>query len=211
VNTVSSSRPWVVGLTGGIGSGKSTVARWFASHGIPCIDADDISRSLVAAGTPALQQITDHFGTEVLLPDGNLDRRQLRGLVFANEEERHWLEALLHPRIRAAIAQALDNTRAPWVLLVAPLLLENGLDQLCHRVLVVDIPEDLQVSRTMARDAVEEQAVRSIIASQMPREARLARADDVISNTGTPAQLQSGLEQLRFYYDQQADIAHQES
>jgi dephospho-CoA kinase len=199
----------VVGLTGGIGSGKSTVAAMFTALGIHSIDADTISRRLVAAGSPALRQIASHFGEDILLQDGNLDRRKLRHAVFNDPDERQWLERLLHPLVRREITGFLQAGSDRWVLLVAPLLLENKLDRLCHRVLVVDCPEDLQLSRTIARDTTIEEDVRQIIASQMDRQARLARADDVITNDGSLEALESDVLKLKQHYDREADNSHQ--
>jgi dephospho-CoA kinase len=204
----TSSRPYVVGLTGGIGSGKSTVASLFAVSGVGCIDADVISRELVCKGSPALQRITDHFGAEILLGDGSLDRRKLRSLVFSRPEERLWLESLLHPLVRREITDALQQCKDKWILLMAPLLLENNLDSLCDRVLVVDSTETLQVSRTMDRDGVTGEDVLHVMASQMPRQERLARADDVIANDGSLATLESAVKKLKIFYDQQADNTH---
>jgi dephospho-CoA kinase len=208
VREATSSRPYVVGLTGGIGSGKSTVASLFAGCGIRCIDADTISRELVSKGAPALQQIAGHFGADILLEDGSLDRRKLRSLVFSRPEARQWLEALLHPLVRDQIIHALQQSKDKWILLIAPLLLENNLDSICDRVLVVDTTAALQVSRTMHRDAVSGEEVLHIIASQLARQERLARADDVIDNSGSLAALESAVNKLKHFYDKQADNPH---
>lgn len=177
----------IVGVTGGIASGKSTVARAFAAHGIPWVDADDVAREVVEPGEPALADIAERFGPRVLLADGSLNRRALREIVFADEAERRWLEGVTHPRIRQRILAhlaRLEAEGAPYVLLVSPLLFESGQSELVDRCLVIDVPESLQIERTAARDDVDEAQARAIVAAQIPRSERLARADDVIDNTG---------------------------
>lgn len=173
---------FVVGLTGGIGSGKSAVSERFARLGIKVVDADLASRAVVEPGRPALQAIEAHFGSDVIAADGTLNRAALRQLVFENEAERRWLEALTHPLINEYIAEELGNATSPYVILAHPLLVETGQTRVCRRVLVVDVPEALQVSRTMARDNNPESQVRAIMAAQASREQRLAAADDVIVN-----------------------------
>ena len=174
----------VLGLTGGIGSGKSTVARLFGKQGVHWVDADDVARQVVEPGTPALQAIAGHFGRDVLTPEGTLDRARLRQIVFADPEQRAWLESLLHPIIRAELVRQLtlsDDAR-PYVLLVSPLLLETDQHELVRRVIVVDVPVEVQLQRTMARDNNTREQVQRIIDAQMPRAQRLARADVVIDN-----------------------------
>lgn len=181
-----------IGMTGGIASGKSSVARAFEAHGIPWVDADDVAREVVQPGEPALDEIAARFGEAALLPDGRLDRRALRAIVFADEAERRWLESVTHPRIRERLEATLAHLAAgpaPYHLLVSPLLFESGQHALADRCLVIDVPEELQVSRTASRDGVDETQVRAIIAAQMPRETRLTRADDVLDNSGDPASL----------------------
>lgn len=176
-----------IGVTGGIGSGKSTVARAFAEHGIEWVDADDVAREVVEPGEPALADIADHFGRGVLTAAGHLDRRALRQIIFADETERRWLESVTHPRIRERLEAHLGRmaaTNAPYHLLVSPLLFESGQHHLADRCLVIDIPEALQISRTASRDGVDEAQARAIVAAQMPRQQRLAKADDVIDNSG---------------------------
>lgn len=177
----------IIGLTGGIASGKSTVARAFAAKGIPFVDADDVAREVVEPGQPALADIAAHFGPRVLRDDGHLDRRALRSIVFAELDERRWLESVTHPRIRARLRHHLARLQAegaPYVLLVSPLLLESGQWRLVDRTLVVDVPEALQIARSAARDDIDTTQAQAIIAAQMPRAERLARADDVIDNSG---------------------------
>lgn len=180
---------YIVGLTGGIGSGKSAVAAQFRALGIKVVDADLAARKVVEPGMPALAAIADHFGRQVLLGDGNLDRAALRQIVFGNDSERVWLEQLLHPRIGAWLAAELAAATSPYAILESPLLLESTQHQSVRRVLVVDVPEDVQVSRAMARDDNTAAQIRAIIAKQLPRAERLRRADDVIDNSGDLAAL----------------------
>lgn len=174
----------VLGLTGGIGSGKSTVARQFGNIGVHWVDADDVAREVVEPGTPALAAIADHFGADILLGDGALDRAKLRQIVFEQPEQRTWLESLLHPVIREELSRQLhpQDYSLPYALLVSPLLLETDQHQLVKRVVVVDVPVEVQIERTMGRDTNSREQVERIIAAQIPREQRLARADSVIDN-----------------------------
>jgi len=193
-----------VGLTGGIGSGKSEVARLFAELGAPVIDTDVIARELVEPGQPALQEITDTFGSDILDADGRLDRAQLRARVFEDPEKRRRLEAILHPRIRARALELADAADTPYCLLVIPLLVETGNDYPLDRVLVVDAPEATRIARVEARDALPPEQIRSILASQASREQRLAIADDVIVNNAGLDQLRNAVERLDQQYRQAA-------
>ena len=193
-------QPWILGLTGGIGSGKSSVARCFAELGIYTIDADEVARWVVEPGEPALDKIAEHFGAAVLQADGQLDRAQLRELIFQQPAERQWLEQLLHPLIRQRISQHLAAATSAYAILVSPLLIESGQSQNCQRILVVDVPETLQISRTSQRDAVSEQQVQAIIAAQMPRAERLTYADDVLVNDQDLAYIQQQVQQLHQQY-----------
>lgn len=176
--------PLRIGLTGGIASGKSTVADMFADLGVPVIDTDVIAREIVARGKPALAEIREAFGPEVIAADGTLDRAAMRSLVFGDDAARRRLESILHPRIgRAAQAQA-DAAGGSYQIIVVPLLVESPLRGFVDRVLVVDCDEDTQVKRLLARDAESEEQARRIIAAQSSRTERLAIADDVISNDG---------------------------
>ncbi|MGF7243467.1 dephospho-CoA kinase [Pseudomonas oryzihabitans] len=191
---------WTLGLTGGIGSGKSAAAEHFAQLGITCVDADQAARWVVEPGRPALAEIAGHFSSVVLRPDGSLDRAALRAAIFADPAERRWLEALLHPLIRQEILAALARAATPYAILVSPLLFESGQRALVRRGLVIDAPEALQLERAMRRDGVDKAQVRAILAAQLPRTERLAKADDVICNDGDLAQLHTEVERLHSFY-----------
>ena len=195
---------YIVGLTGGIGCGKTTVMQYFVDLGIQAVDADIIAREVVAPGTPCLAAIADHFGNSVLLSDGSLDRSALRQRIFSNSTDKSWLEQLLHPAIRTALLQQLAALTSPYALLVAPLLLENGLQRYVNRVLVIDLPEPLQLQRAMARDNASGQQIKSIMAAQLTRQQRLDKADDVINNDGSLIKLQEQVAQLHSFYLAQA-------
>ncbi len=188
----------VVGLTGGIGSGKSTVARMFGALGVHWVDADDVAREVVEPGTPALKQIAEHFGHDILLADGGLDRAALRQVVFDAPEERAWLEGLLHPVIREELVRQLhpEDYALPYVLLVSPLLLETDQHQLVDRVVVVDVPVDIQIERTMARDDNARDQVQRIIDAQIPREQRLHKADEVVDNNRPVSEVEHRVDEL---------------
>jgi dephospho-CoA kinase len=183
---------FTVGLTGGIGSGKSTVAECFAAHGVPVIDTDVIARQLTAPGSAALDAIRKAFGGTVMQENGTLDRAALRRRVFADVAARHQLESILHPRIRQAVEQALATLVAPYALIVIPLLVETGgYSDMLNRVLVVDCPEELQIARVMARNGLAQNEVKAILAVQARRPERLAAADDVIVNTASQEALRA--------------------
>jgi dephospho-CoA kinase len=191
---------FVVGLTGGIGSGKSTVAEMFTTLGVELVDADIAAREVVAPGTPALAEIAKHFGSEILMADGGLDRGALRQVIFHHEQEKHWLEELLHPLIRMWLTKKISSSRTAYCLLVSPLLLETGQAELVDRILVVDVSVDIQIARTLARDGGEERTVRAIIASQIDRSQRLERADDIIGNDQPLKFLRQRVEKLHRGY-----------
>jgi dephospho-CoA kinase len=191
---------FVVGLTGGIGSGKSTVAEMFTALGVELVDADIAAREVVAPGTPALAEIAKHFGSEILTADGGLDRGALRQVIFQQEKEKHWLEELLHPLIRMWLTKKISSSRTAYCLLVSPLLLETGQAELVDRILVVDVSVDIQIARTLARDGGEERTVRAIIASQIDRSQRLERADDIIGNDQPLKFLRQRVEKLHRGY-----------
>jgi dephospho-CoA kinase len=189
-----------IGLTGGIGSGKSAVADRFAALGAPVIDADLIARELTRPDTEALREIAEAFGPSVLDPAGALDRPALRRRVFSDPQARRRLEAILHPRIRDEMQRRAAAVRAPYVVLVVPLLLETGQTRLADRVLVVDVPEALQIERVCRRDHQPERQVRAILDAQCRRDERLAAADDVIDNSGTIEQLLAQTDRLHRRY-----------
>ncbi len=191
---------WVVGLTGGIGSGKSAVSDRFVALGIKVVDADVASRVVVEPGQPALAAIAEHFGAQLLTLEGALDRAELRKMVFADETQRRWLEALLHPLINEYIRTELATAQSPYVILAHPLLVETDQTRICDRVLVVDVPEELQVSRTMDRDRNSDEQVRAIMAAQATREDRCAAADDVICNDQDLAHLDAEVQRLHKTY-----------
>jgi len=186
----------VVGVTGGIGSGKSAVTERFEKLGITVVDADLAARIIVEPGKPALNSIADHFGEAVLSSDGNLDRAALRAKVFADENERRWLEQLTHPLIGEEILQQLSDSRSPYTILSSPLLLETAQGNLTDCVIVVDVPEEVQLQRTMARDDNDEAQVKRIMAAQMSRADRQAKADHLIDNSGGLAELDTIVEKL---------------
>lgn len=173
---------YVVGLTGGIGSGKTTVANEFTELGVNLVDADIASRELVKTGAPALEAIGNHFGPTVIQTDGSLNRGALREIVFHDGAEKTWLEQLLHPLIGQWLIQQITVSQSPYCILVSPLLLETSQAQLVDCVLVVDVEESTQLERTLARDGGNEGTVRAIIAAQMSRAKRLEHADDVFYN-----------------------------
>ena len=172
-----------VGITGGIGSGKTALTDWLATQGIVIVDADLAARVVVEPGQPALTEIAETFGEEFLLPDGQLDRAALRQWVFANEDQRKALEVITHPRIRDELARQMSEAGSPYVVLSSPLLLESGQSAMVDVSVVVDVPEALQIERTMARDQNDRQLVEQIMAAQLDRETRIARADMVIDNS----------------------------
>lgn len=191
---------WVVGLTGGIGSGKTAASNAFAQLGVAVVDADVVARIVVEPGTEALSAIAGHFGADVLLSDGNLNRPAMRQKIFANADEKQWLESLLHPLIAKEIKRQLATARSPYAILVSPLLLEIDQANVCDRILVVDVNEETQVARTIARDGNDEDQVRRIIAAQSNRQKRLDNADDVIDNSTNLTDLQAQVAKLHSNY-----------
>lgn len=192
--------PWILGLTGGIGSGKSAVADAFARRDIHVVDADHAARWVVEPGRPALAQIAEHFGKQVLSADGTLNRPALRQLIFADAGERRWLEALLHPLIRQEIVSCLGSAQSPYAILVSPLLIESGQHLLTQRILVVDAAAELQLQRTMARDGNSAEQVQAIMAAQASREERLRHAHDVLVNEHDHAFIEQEVERLHTFY-----------
>jgi dephospho-CoA kinase len=173
-----------VGVTGGIGSGKTALTDWLSKQGIVIVDADRVARDVVQPGTPTLKAIIDAFGEQYLTQDGNLDRAAMRELVFGDEKKRLLLEAITHPKIREALWDQLQRADSAYVVLSSPLLLESGQSEMVDISVVVDIPEEMQIQRTMARDANDKALVEKIMAAQMSRQERLQLADIVVDNSG---------------------------
>jgi dephospho-CoA kinase len=178
------SRAFRVGLTGGIASGKSTVAEFFSELGVPVVDTDLIAREVVSIGSPALEEIRSAFGPDVMSADGELDRAVMRKIVFADDGKRRLLESILHPRIRELAFQRADQASAPYVIIVVPLLFESPMRNAMDRILVVDCTLETQLQRLLARDCETEEQAKKIIAAQATRDERLSIADDVIANDG---------------------------
>ena len=173
-----------VGVTGGIGSGKTALTDWLSEQGIVIVDADRVAREVVQPGTPALKAIIDAFGEQYLTQDGNLDRAAMRQLVFGDEEKRLLLESITHPQIRETLWDQLQRAHSAYVVLSSPLLLESGQSEMVDISVVVDVPEEMQIQRTMARDANDKALVEKIMAAQMSRQKRLQLADIVVDNSG---------------------------
>lgn len=190
----------VVGLTGGIGSGKTAASEHFKSLGITIVDADEVSRQVVEPGTPALSQIAEHFGERVLNTDQSLDRRALREIVFNQPDEKKWLEQLLHPLIGMETFRQLQASESAYTIFVSPLLIEIGQDKMTQRILVVDASESEQVSRTIKRDDTDAESVKSIMQSQASRALRLEKANDVLLNDGSLENLKKKVEALHRIY-----------
>jgi len=189
-----------IGLTGGIGCGKSTVSAIFAELAVPVIDADTISHDLVAPGRPALVLIQDVFGADVITSDGTLDRAKLRGIVFADPQAKKNLEAILHPLIYQAIQTQLEQLHSAYCLIVIPLLFETNMTHWVDRILVVDCPVEQQIARVVGRDKLTVEQVQAIINSQVPRSVRLADADDVIANMQITDNLAEQVKKLHNLY-----------
>lgn len=198
---------YIVGLTGGIGSGKSAVAARFRARGILVVDADQAARAVVEPGTPALAAIAEHFGAGVIQADGTLDRAALRRLVFDDAAERRWLEQLLHPRIGEWLRARLAEAPGPYAILESPLLFEGTQHRMVQRSLLVDVPEEVQVARAAARDGNSPEQIRAIMAAQLSRDERRARADDCIDNSGPPEALDAQVEALHRRYVALAEAA----
>lgn len=191
---------FVVGVTGGIGSGKTAATDHFHSLGITIVDADLASRVIVEPGREALSKIAEHFGSGVIADDGTLNRRALREIVFNNPAERKWLEQLTHPLIAQEILAQIHASQSPYTILASPLLLESGQAQMTNRVLLIDVPENLQVKRTVQRDDTTEAGVKAIMQAQMSRADRRAKADDIIVNDQDLAHLHKEVEERHKHY-----------
>lgn len=193
-------KPLIIGLTGGIGSGKSEVSRRFEELGVEVVDADEMARVVVEPGQPALQKIAQHFGQDILDNNGRLNRAKLRDIIFSHPHEKQWLEQLLHPLINQLIRQQLSKAKSTYAILVSPLLLETQQYTLVDRVLVVDADEPLQLARASIRDNSNLDAIKAIIATQLSRAVRLERADDVIHNHGDLTELDHAVMQMHDHY-----------
>ena len=202
----SEKRTFVVGLTGGVGSGKSTVANAFSALGVPVIDTDQLARELVAPGQQALDEIVTEFGANSIMANGELDRDAMRQRIFTDPAQKRRLESILHPRIRQRIRTLLAGIKAPYSIVVIPLLLETGQADLVDRILVVDAPEKEQLKRVAARDSLSDNAVMAIIDAQADRKTRLDAADDVIVNDQDIEALTEHVKELNKYY---MDISHE--
>ncbi|PSU47080.1 dephospho-CoA kinase [Photobacterium frigidiphilum] len=190
----------VIGLTGGIGSGKTTVANLFGDYGIDIIDADIIAREVVEPNTTGLNAIVDKLGADILLTDGTLDRSKLRNAIFNQQQLKDWLNGLLHPLIREKMLSNISKATSPYCLLVVPLMVENNLQTMTHRLLVVDVDESVQIKRTQTRDNVAPEHVKKILMAQASRQNRNAAADDIISNNGNSAELKNKVAELHQEY-----------
>lgn len=189
-----------VGLTGGIGSGKSTIASLFVMRGVPVIDTDDIARALTEPGQEAFDEIVHAFGESMLDEKRRIDRNRLREHVFDNNDERRRLESILHPRIRAIVREKLAAIEAPYTIVVVPLLIESGFSDLVDRILVADTAENIQIQRTASRSGLSEPEIRKIISAQATRAQRLQQANDVIENNGDRKQLEAEVERKHQWY-----------
>lgn len=196
-----------VGLTGGIASGKSTVTRLFEERGVATIDADQVARDVVAPGSPGLEGVIAAFGESMRLPDGGLNRVAMREVVFNAPAERKRLEGILHPLIRERLRAWRDSFDTPYGLLVVPILVEGGFHTLCERIVVVDVPEEVQIARLRERDGSSEELARKILAAQATREERLDFANDIIRNDGEPQHLEPQVDAL---HQQLMDLAQSE-
>ncbi|WP_404342744.1 dephospho-CoA kinase [Pseudoalteromonas mariniglutinosa] len=191
---------WVLGLTGGIGAGKTAVSNMLEQLNISVVDADIVAREVVLPKTAGLAAIVARFSSTILNADGTLNRSKLRAKVFAEPTEKQWLNNLLHPLIRERLLMQLNQASSPYVVLVAPLLFENDLAQYCQRTLLVDVPVEVQIARTIQRDKVTKQQAEQIIAAQMSRQDKLTKADDIINNNRPLAEVANDLQQLHQQY-----------
>lgn len=196
------SKRFVVGLTGGIGSGKSTIAQLFADLDVDLVDADLLAREVVEPGSIALPRIAEHFGDSVVAADGTLQRADLRKLIFDNGEEKRWLENLLHPLIRELMLLRISQSSSAYCMLVSPLLLETDQCNLVDRILVIDVSEATQLSRTLSRDNSEVATIKSIMNAQISRQQRLHRADDILDNEADASTLPRQVAALHEHYIQ---------
>ncbi len=198
----------IIGLTGGIGSGKSEVSRRFEQLGITVVDADIVAREVVNIGSVALSEISAHFGQDILNADGSLNRAKLRSRIFETPDEKYWLENLLHPIIRKEIVTQLAQSKTPYTILSSPLLLETKQDELVNRILVIDATENMQIERASARDTNNKEQIKKIMAAQINRIERCQKADDIIENHGDLDELDLAVKKLHAFYLQLAEQSH---
>jgi dephospho-CoA kinase len=191
---------YIVALTGGIGSGKTTVANQFASLGAAIVDADVIARQVVEPGMPALVEIVERFGDDILNNDGSLNRRALREIIFQQPQQKNWLNQLIHPLIQQQTLNLFNTINAPYIIWVIPLLIENGLTHFADRILVIDVSRETQIERTMLRDGSDRQLAENILSAQVSRETRLSYADDIINNDGSLALIAQRVNDLHQQY-----------
>lgn len=190
----------IIGLTGGIGSGKTAASNFFSDLGIQIIDADVIARQALQKDSPLLPELFEHFGEVIKEPDGQLNRAKLRELVFNDPAQKEWLEQRVHPNVKKRVVEALQHASGPYTILSSPLLIESGQNQLVDRLLVIDVPESTQLQRACQRDNNTVELIKKIMAQQISREQRLALADDIINNTGDLNTLQKQVAQLHLHY-----------
>ncbi|WP_392561656.1 dephospho-CoA kinase [Orbus sturtevantii] len=183
--------PYIVALSGGIASGKSTVADLFAKLGVPIVDADIIAKKVVAKGSQALEQIVHYFGQDILLSDGNLNRAKLREIIFNHQQHRAWLNQYLHPIIQRETTLQISRLNTPYILWVVPLLIENNLQKQANRILIIDTDVSTQIKRLTNRDNISEDLAKNMLLSQTNNEKRISYADDVIVNNGDTSELSS--------------------
>ncbi|MCF2908864.1 dephospho-CoA kinase [Pseudoalteromonas sp. DL2-H2.2] len=199
---------WILGLTGGIGAGKTTVSDYLSQQGICVVDADVVAREVVEPGSQGLEAIVSHFGKHILTEEGTLDRQALRAIIFTDEDEKNWLNNLLHPMIRAQLLAQLAHADSDYVILSAPLLFENTLDKYCDKTLLVDVPVEVQIARTCARDNAHRQQIEQIIAAQMSRADKRAKADFILDNNQPLEAMQAQLTALHKSFLQLAEANH---
>ena len=205
MNISDKTFPFIIGLTGGIATGKSTVSKLFADKGITIVDADLIARDMVKPHSVALAKIVEKYGKKILLDDHSLNRSALREIVFSDSSAKDWLNNLLHPLIRQEILKQLNEATSVYVILDAPLLFENGLDKLCQQTVLVDISEQLQLERACLRDGVNVKQIKNIIKSQMSSLEKKQKADHVIDNSGSVKQSQDQVDHLHKYLSERVN------
>ncbi|MCW8888107.1 MAG: dephospho-CoA kinase [Gammaproteobacteria bacterium] len=198
--------PLIVGLTGGIGSGKTTICEEFSLLGVPIINADHIAKDVVAKGQPALHDLTRHFGPQILNMDGSLNRSELRTIIFRDQQQRAYVEKLLHPLILRQIREQAESFDTPYVIVEIPLLIEAGWQQQVDQILVIDLPEELQIKRLQQRNGLDHLMIERIMASQLTRSKRIEYADQVIDNSGDPGELSKIVSNLHHQFLQLSEM-----